>query len=148
LNEHVWESQDKWTRCIPGQLLTFLDGFFIYWKIKIPEFKIIFTPLEYLVKALNIILNVSIEKLLAPLERYAGNKINDVMSPNENENRNKRIRELEIFFDEEYQNYAKKESENEGLEKLAYQMVKNLMVVMDRFVLFWGKRVFFPYYYR
>jgi len=148
LNEHVWESQDKWARCIPGQLLTFLDGFFGYWEMKTPEFKVIITPLKYLTKVLNIILNISIEKLLTPLERYAGNKINNVISPNENENRNKRIKELEIFFDEGYQDYAKKESENDGLEKLAYQMIKNLMVVMDRFVLFWGKRVIFPYYYR
>ena len=147
MNKHIWESRDKWTRCIPGQLLTFLDGFFAYWEMKIPEFRIISTPLKYLVKILNIILNIFIEKLLTPLERYIGNKINDVISPNENENRNKRIKELEIFFDKKYQDYGKKENETEGLEKLAYGMIKNLIVVMNRFILFWGKKVIFPLYY-
>ena len=144
--KHIWEDEGKWKRCIPGQLLTFLSGFFKYFSEKIPEFKIITVPLEIIVYLANYLLNSLIENSLAPFERLVGKNISKIIPKKEN-NIDKKIKELKKSFDKEYQYFIKRSTETKDLEKIAYEMLANLTIVMDRFVLFWGKNVIYPVYF-
>ena len=143
---HIWEDEGKWKRCIPGQLLTFLSGFFEYYSREFPEFKIITVPLEIIVYLSNYLLNNLIESLVAPFERLIGKNISKIIPKKENDT-DKKIKELEESFDQEYQHFTERSIETKDLEKIAYEMLANLTIVMDRFVLFWGRNIIYPLFF-
>lgn len=134
--DHVWEIKDENRRCIPQQLLDFIDDFFEYFK-SIYGDRLGYQILQFVFGTLNKLLGMMVEYLVAPAEKFIGKTIRKIYG-NTNENRHS----SEIYLDEVYSEFKINEEKSEGIKKALYKLCKNLIVVMYRFHTHWLIKVF------
>jgi hypothetical protein len=136
IEEHVWEVKDENRRCIPQQLLDFIDDFFEYFK-SIYGDRLGYQILQFIFRTLNKFLSIMVEHIVAPIEKYIGKTIRKIYK-----NTYKERHPTEIYLDEAYNEFKTNEEKSEGIKKSLYKLCKNLIVVMYRFHTHWLVKVF------